>query len=419
MPKEIKLDKWSLFYSERAALLKSSAIRNLFSLIDQPDIISMAGGAPYTKAIPPEKVIDATIKVMSLNGSSALQYGPARGYEGLKKYITELLSLEEIYTEPDDILITDGAQQGLDLVTKIFINPGDTILAEGPSYVGALQSFLSYQANVIHISMDSNGIKTNLVANKLKELLKKHKLPKFIYVVPNFQNPAGITMSEERRKHLLSLAEKFDLLILEDNPYGAVRFESENIPSLIKRNKERIIYLGTFSKIFSPGVRLGWVIAPRPILEKLVIAKEAANLCASEFTQRIVEVFFRDINWNSHIKKLVFIYRNRCKAMLQALEKYAPRGVSWTKPQGGLFLWLTLPKYIDTSEMLAQAIEEEKVAYVPGDAFYANGQGRNCMRLNFSYPNEDEIKEGIRRLGKVIKKQIDMYKLIKEGEKEA
>jgi 2-aminoadipate transaminase len=411
MAPQFKFDQWLHLYAQRTAGMKSSAIRDLLSVTARPDIISLAGGLPYTRISPMNKIIEATRKVMHNEGGAALQYGPSEGHEGLKEYIVEMMKEERIYAEPEDILITDGAQQGLDLVSKIFLNPGDKIVVEAPSYTGGLNAFVSYQAQMVSIPVDNDGLRIDLLAKQLEEIKNTSgtaSLPKFIYVIPNFHNPAGVTLSEERRLKLLAIAKKYGVLILEDNPYGRLRFEGESIKSL-RAMDDSVIYLSTFSKIFAPGVRLGWVTAPRPILEKLIFGKQPADLCSSSFTQRVVEEYLRSNSWHEHLEVLIKIYRERRDVMLEALDEFFPEEAHWTKPQGGFFVWATLPEYIDTTEMLAEAISE-KVAYVPGRAFFADGSGANCMRLAFCYPKKEAIYEGIKRLAKVIRRKMELYR---------
>ncbi|MDI6690020.1 MAG: PLP-dependent aminotransferase family protein [Actinomycetota bacterium] len=407
---EFKFDKWVELYAHRTASMKSSGIRDLLSVTARPDIISLAGGLPYTRLFRFEKVVEATEHAMQREGSAALQYGPSEGHKGLKKHIIKLMEEEGIKVDFDDILVTDGAQQALDLLSKIFINPGDKIIVEAPSYVGALNAFASYEANIVSIPLDKDGLQVDLLQETLEEFTKKGEVLKFIYLVPNFHNPAGVTLSLKRREHLLSLAREHGLIVVEDNAYGRLRFEGEDIKNL-KAMDDSVIYVGTFSKIFSPGLRLGWVVAPKPILEKLIFAKQAADLCSSSFAQRVVEEYFTHNLWKRHIEKLVEIYRSRRDAMLQALEEFFPDEVRWTKPQGGFFVWVALPEYVDTTEMLAEAISE-KVAYVPGRGFFADASGKNYMRLAFCYPEEEVIHEGIKRLSKVVKRYIILYKSV-------
>lgn len=412
LPHELFFDKWTHLYASRIESMRSSEVRDLLAVTARPDIISLAGGLPYVKALNSDKLHEAVCSVIDRTGSDALQYGPSEGYEGLRSFLVKYLTEENIHVSPDDILITDGSQQALELIAKIFVNPGDTILTEAPSYVGALSAFLSYQARVVHIPLDENGMKINLLAKELDNLTRQGIKPKFIYVTPNFHNPAGVTLSFSRREQLIKMARKYNVLILEDNAYTRLSFEEEPLPSLKSMDMENTIYLGTFSKIFSPGVRVGWVVAKRPVREKLIFAKQAADLCSSSLTQRVVEEYFKSNLLSPHLKKLIAMYKKRRDAMLDALEEFFPKEAKWTRPKGGFFVWVTLPSYIDTTAMLAKAIQE-KVAYVPGRAFYADGSGKNCMRLNYSYPREREIKEGIRRLSEVIEQEIELYKRLK------
>lgn len=409
MVSRFKFDEWSHLYAARTSSLKSSEIRDLLSVSTRPDIISFAGGLPSTQDFPMQKFIDAATEVINKEGAIALQYGPSEGHKGLIKQIQKIVKKEGINADPENILVTSGSQQALDILGKILIDPGDKIIVEAPSYVGALNAFVSYQADFVPIPLDDDGIQINSLSNKLRELKKQNKPPKFIYLVPDFHNPAGTTMSEEKRKKIISLAKEYKTLIIEDNPYSQLRFEGTTIPP-IRSLDDSIVYLGTFSKIFSPGLRLGWVIAPSSIYEKLIFAKQAADLCTSSFAQRVVELFFEDGLWENYLKDLIDCYRKRRNVMLKALEEFFPEEAEWTKPEGGLFVWVKLPEYIDTTKMLAEAVREKKVAYVPGRAFFVNGKGANCMRLNFSYPQEDEIYEGIKRLSVVVKKQMELYR---------
>ncbi len=409
---ELFFDKWIHLYAERTGSMRSSEVRDLLAVTERPDIIALAAGAPYTKALNMEKMTRVLVEVMKKGGPAALNYGSSEGYEPLRKWLTDFMADEDVVCTPDDIVITDGSQQGLELLAKIFVNPGDTIITEAPSYVGALNAFLSFQAKIIHVPCDDNGIKVDRVAETLATLKKKGVKPRFIYVIPSFQNPSGVTMSLARRKKLIKLAREYDTIIVEDNAYRRLSFEETLLPSLKALDSENIVYLGTFSKMLSPGLRVGWLIAPRPIREKIVFAKQAADLCSSSLTQRVVEEYFRETNMETHLKKLVNIYVKRRDKMLNAIEEFFPKGVKWTTPKGGFFIWATLPDYLDTTNMLAKAIEQ-KVAYVPGKAFFADGTGRNSMRLNYSFMKESDIREGIRRLGEVIETEMALYRSLK------
>jgi 2-aminoadipate transaminase len=409
--RELFFDKWEHLYSDRTQNMRSSEVRDLLAVTERPDIIALAGGAPYTKALNLDRMT-RILNDMLKNGPEALNYGSSEGYEPLRTWLTEFMAEEDVICTPDDILITDGSQQGLELVGKIFINPGDVIIAEAPSYVGGLNAFLSFQADIIQIPCDDHGIKVELVAQKLEQLKKKGILPRFIYVIPSFQNPSGVTMSLARRKKLAKLAREYNTLIVEDNAYRRLSFEEEPLASIKTLDPDNVIYLGTFSKILSPGLRVGWVVAPRPIREKLIFAKQAADLCSSSLTQRVVAAYFAETDIKAHLKRLSGIYIKRRDKMLAACEEYFPRGVKWTHPKGGFFVWVTLPDYLDSTNMLAKAVQQ-KVAYVPGKAFFADGTGRNCMRLNYSFMKESEIREGVRRLAEVVEQEMELYKSLK------
>lgn len=409
---ELFFDKWTHLYADRTEAMRSSEVRDLLAVCERPDIIAMAAGAPYTKALNMDKMARIVSEVMKKNGPEALQYGSSEGFEPLRVWLTKFMAEEDVECTPDDIVITDGSQQGLELAAKIFINPGDTVITEAPSYVGALNAFLSYQAKIIQVPCDDNGMKVERVAERLAECKKKGIQVKFIYTVSNFQNPSGVTMSLARRKKLVKLAREFDTIIIEDAAYRRLSFEDTPVVSLKSLDPDNIVYLGTFSKIISPGLRVGWLIAPRPIREKIIFAKQAADLCSSSLTQRVVEEYFRETDVKTHLKKLIAIYIKRRDMMLNACEEFFPKGVKWTTPKGGFFVWVTLPDYIDTTNMLAKAIQE-KVAYVPGKAFYADGTGRNCMRLNYSFMKERDVREGIRRLGEVIETEMKLYRSLK------
>lgn len=412
MAHEIHLDPWANLYASRMANMKGSAIRAMMGSAAIPGMISLAGGLPNTKPIGMDDVVRATRDTMRAEGGFALQYGPSEGHKGLKRHIIQLMAEEDVGVDYDDFILTHGSQQALDLVARTLIDPGDAIIVEAPSYVGALQATSGYQPDYVMVPMDDDG----LIVDELEKVLKKRgpRCAKFIYVVPNFHNPAGVTMSGERRTRLVELAREYDLLLIEDNPYGRLRFEGEDIPSL-RSMEPNVLYLGTFSKIFAPGMRVGWVIAPRPILDKIVIGKQAADLCSSNFAQMVLEHYFNRHSWDKNVAELRDVYRSRRDAMLAAVEEFFPEGTSWTRPKGGFFLWVKIPEYLDSNEMLAEAIEN-KVSFVPGSAFFADGSGANYMRLGFCYEDEERIHEGIKRLGKVIKNQIALAKslLIKE-----
>ncbi|MDE3134309.1 MAG: PLP-dependent aminotransferase family protein, partial [Acidobacteriota bacterium] len=310
--------------------------------------------------------------------------------------------------DPDAILATSGGQQALDLVCKVLIDPGDVIIAEAPTYPGAVPTFCSYEADVIQIPMDRDGMRIELLREALTELDRERRRPKFIYTIPNFHNPAGVTMSLERRRELLQIAGERELLVLEDNPYGLLRYEGEPLPTLYSLDPDFVLYTGTFSKILSPGVRIGWLVAPPPVLRELTLGKGSADLCSSSISQYFIAEYFRSGPWINYVRALSELYRRRRDVMLDAMAEHFPREASWTHPEGGLFLWATMPDYIDTTDLLARAIEE-RVAFVPGRAAFVDGRGGSAMRLNFSGVGEDAIREGMRRLGEVIREQVALY----------
>ncbi|GFP27613.1 2-aminoadipate transaminase [Candidatus Hakubella thermalkaliphila] len=415
MSSEIILDKWTHLYSERTKNMRSSEVRDLLDVTARSDIIPLAAGAPYVKALNFRDIEKYARKIIAEDGLSAFQYGPSGGFYPLKMCLVDVLKLDGIVASPDDILITDGGQQALDLLAKIFIDPGDIIIAEAPCYVGALNAFLSYQARVETVPVDENGLQIEVLEDKLSQLSREKEI-KFIYTVPNFSNPSGVTLSFDRRKELVSLARRYGTLIIEDNPYGRLRFEGEHLKNLRQLDEENIIYVGTASKMFAPGLRIGWIVAPFSIRERLIHGKQAADLCSSNFTQRLAFEYFSDPRWKNTLKKFISIYKEHRDAMLGALEEHFPEEVTWSHPVGGFFTWATLPEYINTTEMLAEAITN-KVAYVPGRGFYPDGSGTNCMRLAFCTVESEQIEEGIKRLGKIIKEQMRLYRSFYRGKK--
>jgi 2-aminoadipate transaminase len=348
-------------------------------------------------------------QVASERLARALQYGPTEGLDGVKECIREVMAAEDMRVDGDDLLVTTGGQQVIDLVCKTLIDPGDVVIAEAPTYPGAVPTFCSYQADVVQIEMDDDGMRIDVLESELERLDREGRRPKFIYTVPTFQNPAGVTLSLERRKRLVEIARERELLVLEDNPYGLLRFEGEALPTLRSLDGgEYVIYLGTFSKILSAGLRLGWAAAPRPVLAKMNLGKQASDLCTSSLTQFFVIGYFENGDWRRYLDDLVGIYRRRRDVMLEALAEHLPAEASWTRPRGGLFVWATLPDYIDTTDLLARGLRDN-VAFVPGRAAFLDGRGGSSMRLNYSGVDEDAIREGVRRIGKVVQEQIGLY----------
>ncbi len=403
------LERYAGLFARRTRGMKTSAMREMMALTERPEVISLAGGLPDTSTFPSDSYASLMQRVAAESCARALQYGPTEGLGALRECITEVMSAEGMGVDSGEILVTTGGQQAIDLVARTLVDPGDVVVAEAPTYAGAVPSFRSFEAEVVQIEMDRYGMRIDVLCDTLDRLAAAGRTPKFIYTVPSFQNPAGVTMSLERRQALVRLVHERELLVLEDNPYGLLRYEGEALPTLRTLDGgEFVIYAGTFSKILSPGVRVGWAAAPGPVLAKLNIGKAAADLCSSSVTQMFVAAYFAHGDWRRYVRSLVEIYRRRRDVMLDALADQFPREAEWTHPQGGLFLWVTLPDYIDTTDLLARALEDD-VAFVPGRGSYVDGRGGSSMRLNFSGVTEDEIREGVRRIGKVVREQVALY----------
>ncbi|MCX6393738.1 MAG: PLP-dependent aminotransferase family protein [Solirubrobacterales bacterium] len=405
----VAIERYGKLFAARTRSMTSSAMRDLMSITERPEVISLAGGLPDTSTFPKESYAALMSKLAAEELASALQYGPTEGLAAARECIRFVMAAEGITVDPDDVIVTTGGQQVLDLVCKVLIDPGDVIVAEGPTYPGAVSAFTSYEARVEQVPIDADGMDPELLRERLVQLDAEGARPKFIYLIPNFQNPSGVTLSAERRKAILEIAREWEILILEDNPYGLLRYEEDPIPSILEMDGgESVIYLGTFSKILSPGIRLGWVTAPRPVLEKLNLAKQAADLCASSLAQHFVAAYIGGGGWPEYMASLRRIYRDRRDVMLESLTSEMPEGTTWVSPAGGLFVWATLPDYIDTTDLLARALREN-VAFVPGRAAWVNGDGGSSLRLNFSGADSDRIREGIRRIGMVVGEQVDLY----------
>jgi 2-aminoadipate transaminase len=403
------LQRYAGLFAERTRVMRSSAMRDLMAVTARPEVISLAGGLPDTSTFPPQSFAAQMTRIAQESAAEALQYGPTEGFEETKDCILQVMGAEGMLPEGEDIIVTTGGQQAIDLVCKTLVDPGDVVICEAPTYPGAVPVFCSYQADVVQIECDAEGMRVEELEGVLERLGAEGRRPKFVYSVPSFQNPAGVTMSFERRRRLVELARQHELLVVEDNPYGLLRYSGEPLPPLYQLDGgDFVIYIGTFSKILSPGIRLGWAVAPPPVMEKIVLGKQAADLCTSTLTQYFVREYFGEGRWREYIESLVGIYRRRRDVMLESLREHFPAQAAWTEPEGGLFIWATLPSYIDTSDLLAKALRED-VAFVPGQAAYVDGRGGSSMRLNFSGVNEDEIREGIRRIGKVISEQVELY----------
>jgi 2-aminoadipate transaminase len=411
--------------------MKSSAMREMMALTERPDVISLAGGLPDTTTFTPELYAKLMAEVAATATARALQYGPTEGMTATVDCIVEVMEAEDTRVDPSEVIVTTGGQQVIDLVCKTLIDPGDVIVAEAPTYPGAVPTFSAYQANVEQIEMDADGMPIDALEATLDRLRDQGRTPKFIYTVPNFQNPGGVTLSLPRRRRLVEVARERELLVLEDNPYGLLRYEGEALPTLYSLDahaagrggsSDLVIYLGTFSKIISPGLRLGWAVAPRPVLEKLNLGKQGADLCSSPVTQMFVAAYFEEHDadgspaWLSYVQRLRNLYRARRDVMLQTLHEQFGGGARWTHPQGGLFIWATLDERIDTTDLLALARKNEGVAFVPGRAAYVDGRsGSSSMRLNFAGVPEQEIREGVRRIGKAMREQLGLLGSLSGG----
>jgi 2-aminoadipate transaminase len=404
-----EIERYAALFAQRTKVMRSSAMRDLMALTERPDVISLAGGWPDTSTFPPDSYAALMSTVASESCARALQYGPTEGLALVKRCIAEVMLAEGIEIDADELLVTSGGQQVIDLVCKTLLDPGDVVVCEAPTYPGAVPTFCAYQAEVVQVTMDREGVRTDELEVTLDRLEGTGRRPKFIYTVPTFHNPAGVTLSLERRRQLVRIAAERELLVLEDNPYGLLRYEGSPLPTLRSLDGGAfVIYASTFSKILSPGVRLGWAAAPGPVLEKMNIGKQAADLCSSSITQYFVSAYFDSRPWEDYVRSLIEIYRRRRDVMLDALAEHFPREAEWTHPDGGLFIWATLPDYIDTTDLLARALDEQ-VAFVPGRAAFLDGRGGSSMRLNFSGVDEPLIREGIRRLGEVVREQVALY----------
>lgn len=400
-------------HARRIDKMRSSPVRDLFSAAVRPDIISLSGGMPDVSLLPITSIRKA-VRAAVESREQALQYGSTDGRVQTRKVVCDLVRDIGIRCKPDQVLLTSGAQEALDLLGKVFIDEGDIIITEGPTYLTALQAFSTYEPEVHAIPFDDEGMRMDLLEAELEKIGKNNPRLKFCYTIPNFQNPGGVTMTQARRKRLLELSHEYGFIVIEDDPYGRLRYEGgHQIP--LKAQDDRVVYLGTISKILAPGLRTGWIIAPRSIISKVNLVKQGADLCGSSFDQIVVEHYFTETPWQRTLQKFVKTYRTRRDAMLAALEEHFPPEATWTHPEGGFFVWVTLPEYMDTGSMLAEALEAG-VTYVPGDSFFPDGtQGKNCMRINFSYETPENIEEAIRRLAGVIEDRLELYRAFIEA----
>jgi 2-aminoadipate transaminase len=404
------LERYAGLFAARTGVMRSSAMRDLMAITARPEVISLAGGLPDTSTFPAATFAAQMTRIAQESTAEALQYGPTEGFAETVDCILEVMGAEGMLPDPDDVIVTTGGQQAIDLICKTLVDPGDVVVCEAPTYPGAVPVFCSYQAETIQIDCDEDGMRIEELEAVLARLDGEGRRPKFVYSVPTFQNPAGVTMSLQRRRRLVELARQRELLVVEDNPYGLLRFGGEPLPPLYQLDGgDFVLYVGTFSKILSPGIRLGWAVAPPPVMEKIVLGKQASDLCTSTLTQHFVREYFSERRWREYVADLVDVYRGRRDTMVAALHDHFPAQATWTEPEGGLFVWATLPDYIDTGDLLAKALRED-VAFVPGQAAYVDeSRGRSSMRLNFSGVNDEEIEEGVRRIGRAIAEQVELY----------
>lgn len=390
--------------SNDAKRMKRSAIREMLKLTQRPEVISFAGGLPSPESFPVEQLKDITVEVLDTDSAKALQYGETEGDKKLREILVERYRSVGINATIDNLIITTASQQALDLIPKILVNPGDKVICGLPSYLGGINAFAVYGAELVGIELDDKGMRSDLLEKTLAQLKQKGEKPKFIYVIPDFQNPTGVCMPEERRKEIIAIAKKYDILIIEDSPYRDVRFSGVPQKTMYELDGTgHVVLLGTMSKVFVPGFRLGWILAHEDVIDKIVVAKQSTDLCTSAFVQKITAKYFEKGYFDKNLAKINSNYKVKRDTMVAAFHKYMPKGVKWTEPDGGLFLFVTLPDYMDADELFKVAIEEN-VAFVPGTVFYCDGKGRNTLRMNFSYMSKEMNEEGVKRLANAIKK---------------
>jgi 2-aminoadipate transaminase len=395
-------------YAARTAGMTASEIRALFAVASRPEVVSLAGGMPHLAALPLDGLATEIGELIATDGLAALQYASANGTPELREQICDVMALEGVHGHPDDVVVTVGSQMGLDMVTRIFVDPGDVVLAEGPSYVGALGSFAAYQAQVVHVAMDAAGLIPQALREALAAVERSGRRVKFLYTIPNFHNPAGVTLSIARRAEVLEICRQAGVLVVEDNPYGLLGFDGQTYPALRSTDPDNVVYLGSFSKTFAPGLRVGWVLAPHAVREKLVLAAESATLCPPTLNQMIVSRYLSTHDWKGQIKIYREAYRERRDAAISALEQHMPAGCSWNRPDGGFYVWVTVPEGIDTKAMLPRAITQ-RVAYASGTGFYADKLGSRQLRISYCYPTPERIREGVRRLANVLEDEAQLH----------
>ena len=405
-----RLDPWLEQYAQRTRGLSSSAVRALFAVASRPEVVSLAGGMPFVSALPMDAIAETTARLIRERGNVALQYGSGQGDPALREQILEVLAPVGVESHPDDIIVTAGSQMALDLVVRVFCDPGDVVLVEAPTYITALSVFSSYQCEVIHVPMDEHGLEPHALRDTITRVRAQGKRVKLVYSIPSFQNPGGVTQPPQRRREILEVVTSENVLLLEDDPYGLLSFDG-TVPRAIRADdSEAVIYLGTFSKTIAAGLRVGWAVAPHGVREKLVLANETAMLCPSNLTQMIITEYLSTSPWLDQVKVFRELYRERRDALIESLAMYMPAGTTWTVPTGGFYSWIDLPPGVDATAMLPRAVAA-RVAYVPGTGFFAAGQGAHSLRLSYCYPEPDRIVEGVRRLGQVVSAEADMAEL--------
>ncbi len=402
-----RLDPWVDSYAERTHGMAASEIRALFSVASRPEVVSLAGGMPFVQALPLEQIAETVKNLLLERGAQALQYGSGQGDVVLREQILDVMHDVGVVAHPDDIVVTTGSQMALDLVTRVFCDPGDVILVEAPSYVGALGVFRAYQCGVEHVTMDDEGLVPAALSEAIVRVRASGRRIKMLYTIPSFHNPAGVSQGAQRRLEILAIAQQAGILVLEDDPYGLLGFDGAVPRAMRADDANGVIYLGSFSKTIASGLRVGWAVAPHGVREKLVLAAESAVLCPSNFAQLTISEYLSTQPWRQQVKVFRELYRDRRDALLESLQAMMPEGTTWTIPAGGFYSWLTLPNGLDATAMLPRAIAA-LVAYVPGTGFYVDGQGRQNLRLSYCYPEPDRIREGVRRLAAVVEGELEL-----------
>ena len=409
-----RLDPWVDAYAARARGMTASEIRALFAVASRPEVVSLAGGMPFVQALPLDTLAETAARLVRERGAEVLQYGSGQGDVTLRGQILDVMSEVGITAHPDDVIVTTGSQMALDLVTRVFCDPGDVVLVEAPSYVGALGVFRAYECDIVHVPMDDEGLLPEALEEAITRVRSEGKRVKMLYTIPSFHNPAGVTQGAERRQRLLAIAQREGVLILEDDPYGLLGFEGPPPRAIRADDDQQVVYLGSFSKTIASGLRVGWAVAPHGVREKLVLAAESAVLCPSNYAQLTVSEYLATQPWREQVKVFREVYRERRDALLESLEQLMPGGTKWTHPQGGFYSWVTLPEGLDSKAMLPRAVAA-LVAYVPGTGFFVDGQGRQSLRLSYCYPEPDRIREGVRRLAGVVESELEIAQTFGTG----